>query len=462
MSRPASKSPAAKCVVLRSRFLSCFLFLSISMMWCSCSQGRTAAAPSSDTPTTTGATSGAGENTTRGKELRDEEKFSEATDRTLNQRREEIRSEIRALGDHPWAGEYYEGDGLGVNISFLVAPGAGYIYDFRSDVGPVDRNYGAVTFKDGKLHLSFTLDNKRERHGIAEEYLPVSWGERRYLIPPDRIEAFCNDVNSGTEPRAARESMWMPGGAHLVRRGDRQKAVEGFPDLPAEYRALLLQKPIESEVIGITSSTARTSASDIFRDYIVRVRGGEEEGLAPGMHFYVIVPESGAYEAIIVSKAGDGSSEATMTRLENKGKAPNAPMPGWKLSTVPTYLRNVKDGRERKVIDTEIVAVETSTTRPVVFTKSTVEVRGGRDVGLRPGMQLYVDRRLASYISPINVTVVGDKTSEGVASSGGILREPEPQLGWKMSTQAPWRLDAVESRSKEKSDKEGTPALGRP
>jgi hypothetical protein len=49
--------------------------------------------------------------------------------------RDSIKAEIVALRDHRWAGEYYHGDGLGVNVSFIVASKAGYLFEWHGCLG---------------------------------------------------------------------------------------------------------------------------------------------------------------------------------------------------------------------------------------------------------------------------------------------------------------------------------------
>lgn len=113
-----------------------------------------------------------------------------------------ITTELKTLQDHPWAGLYYEGDGRGENVSLMLAPTTGYLFEWHGCMGLYDRNFGRVAVKKGNLHLSFTFPNVREGfQGIADEFVPVSWGKRMYLIPADDMVGFCNDVNSGAEPR---------------------------------------------------------------------------------------------------------------------------------------------------------------------------------------------------------------------------------------------------------------------
>jgi hypothetical protein len=45
-----------------------------------------------------------------------EQKFSKEANKTAQELREKIREEIKAVGKHPWAGEYFLGGGLGVRV----------------------------------------------------------------------------------------------------------------------------------------------------------------------------------------------------------------------------------------------------------------------------------------------------------------------------------------------------------
>jgi hypothetical protein len=166
-------------------------------------------------------------------EEQDPLKFSEEADAKAKALRSVIEQDIKGLRGHPWAGRYYFGDGLGANVSLWLAPKAGFLYQWHGCLGLYDRNYGgAVEEPNGTIRLSFELDGSR----IAGEYIPVRWGERRYLVTKDEMEGFCEDVNSGREPRSGMH------GSVFLRRGDEERRVDGLPSVPAEYRGLLKPK----------------------------------------------------------------------------------------------------------------------------------------------------------------------------------------------------------------------------
>jgi hypothetical protein len=86
----------------------------------------------------------------------------------------QIRAEIATRKGPSWAGEYYNGDGLGVNVSLLLAPRSGYLFEWHGCLGLYDRNYGAVTETNGQLRLSFAFENKRKGfQGVAEQLIPI-------------------------------------------------------------------------------------------------------------------------------------------------------------------------------------------------------------------------------------------------------------------------------------------------
>jgi len=255
----------------------------------------------------------------------DAEKRSERAEKTAAALHRSIPEEIKALGNHPWAGQYYFGDGLGVNVSLILAPQSGYLFEWHGCLGLYDRNYGAATWKKDRLRLSFTFPNERKGfQGIAEEFVPVAWGDRKYLIPVNDIVGFCNRVNDGFEPR---EGMH---GFYLLRDGDEKKDVKGLPSVPEEFRPYLLARPIEAKIISVGQYTTHPSVCDWkFKLTPVTLNCGKNKGLLKGMELHVVEPED-VVESVEVTKVGAETAEATMTQI---GEEQAGPQIGWKLST---------------------------------------------------------------------------------------------------------------------------------
>ncbi len=142
------------------------------------------------------------------------------------EREQAIEAEVAAYeGAHPWAGQYYHGDGTGVNVTLKLAPDNGFHFTWRGCLGEYDRNYGRLTVDEaGVIHLHCERPNVRKGfRGIDELLVPVAWAGRRYLIPPDELDEFLNQRGGRWEPR---DSVW---GFHLLRWGDEEKPADGAP-----------------------------------------------------------------------------------------------------------------------------------------------------------------------------------------------------------------------------------------
>lgn len=252
---------------------------------------------------------------------KDAKKFSKKSKANLETEKTLIRQEIETLKAHPWAGQYYYGDGLGVNVDLSVAPKSGFAFTWNGCLGLYDLNYGDVVETDGRIRLVFKLSNERKGfQGMAPEFLPVVWGDRHYLIPVDEVVKFANAINAGFEPRQG------AGGRFLLKRGDESKSVSGFPNLPPQYSEYLLKKPIEAEI----SSVKESRMEDSKRITTAVLNVGTAQGVRQGMEFWVYEP-SAIYGLARITRVDSSYSEATIDQYE--ADKPRLPSPGWKLST---------------------------------------------------------------------------------------------------------------------------------
>jgi hypothetical protein len=255
-----------------------------------------------------------------------DDKLSAPSQAAADARAERIKEELAQLKGHPWAGEYYWGDGLGVNATLLAAPKAGFVFWWRGCLGLYDLNYGGVEATGSQLKLQFELPSRREDFvGIHPELTPVLWGHRHYLIASDKMPEFVDDVNAGFEPRHDIH------GSFLLRRGDERKAARGAPDIPAEYRNLLLAVPIRTRIssVGMSRSDGVNGCKSKSRVTLVVLDAGSARGVRPGMELYVFGPTRARYGSVRVTKVEAGSSEAEVQQCAED--AP--PSPEWKLST---------------------------------------------------------------------------------------------------------------------------------
>ena len=253
---------------------------------------------------------------------KDENKFSQEAKAASEAKKLLIAEELNTLNGHEWAGNYYHGDGLGVNVSLSLAPKSGFVFTWNGCLGLYDLNYGDVAAENGRIKLVFTFANDRKGfQGIAPELIPIVWGERHYLIPADEVVSFANTVNAGFEPR---KSQW---GRFLLRRGDEVKSASGQPNLPPEYSGYLLKDPIKAEISSIQGS--RTETTTRFTSVILNV--GSAQGVKQGMEFYVYSPSSIAEWATVTHVSGSNSeAEIVQYAFGQKRKPPTL---NWKFST---------------------------------------------------------------------------------------------------------------------------------
>ena len=210
------------------------------------------------------------------------ERFTPEAEKRAQAIRASIEDELAAGGAPAWAGSYYYGDGLGTNVELVLAPKAGFHFEWRGCGGLYDRNFGTVKAIARRLHLRCVFPNRRRGYqGIAPEFLPVSWGERRYLIASSQILGFINDVNAGTEPRRT------PHGGHLLRQGDERRPVQGKPPLPRAWSRALLEKPITGQVSSVAAIPAPESEkAPLWRSFDLVLDVGRGQGVWLGMRFY--------------------------------------------------------------------------------------------------------------------------------------------------------------------------------
>jgi hypothetical protein len=253
-------------------------------------------------------------------------KRSDAADARAQSLRRDIGREVKRLGAHdPWAGAYYYGDGLGVNVTFSFAPTAGFLFEWHGCLGLYDRNFGSVTREGDRVRLIPELPNSQKGfQGTPLEFTSVRWGPRRYLVASDGLLEFCNAVNSGAEPRGDAH------GAFLLHEGDESLAVTGPPTLPHEYQSCILETPISARIIHMGASVLKPSLGDFkFRVTPVTLDAGSADGVWQGMKFELTAPKT-RYESATVKRVYDRESEAEIREI---GTEESPPEVGWMLAT---------------------------------------------------------------------------------------------------------------------------------
>ena len=142
---------------------------------------------------------------------------------------------------------------------------------------------GSCTFSSGELTL--TPKNKDAR---IMKLIPVTWGNRQYLVDENHILDFCNGVNNGWEPQHGGDYPLAFESAYL-RIFDEDKPITGLPDLPKKWMPYILKEPVTGKIVGVTGFTAT-------------VNRGSADGLKVGMLLILREDKKGQRSLLKVTK----------------------------------------------------------------------------------------------------------------------------------------------------------------
>lgn len=204
----------------------------------------------------------------------------------LRKRTPLIAAEIKALdldpiGDHwadEWAGNYYVGDGLGMNVSFSIAPDAGVAFTWNGCTGLYAFNHGDIVevFDDG-LRVRWAVPPSNDFMDWSDERLYfVHWGKRRYLIPEKLINEVVKDYNNGGFDRR------MMGSA-AVMHGDTKRFSDppNVPlELPSPWREQLITEVFHPTITEIN----RIESDKHWHTLDLKLDVGSEAGISVGMN----------------------------------------------------------------------------------------------------------------------------------------------------------------------------------
>jgi hypothetical protein len=221
---------------------------------------------------------------------------------------EVVRADIDHLQDHEWAGTYYMGDGLGVNVSLNLAPTNGFTFVWTGCLGIYDYNYGPVEEReDGLLVLRPQLENDRRGfRGTATEFYPVRWGARRYLLPKDELIEFANAVNSGEAASPDYHGRFLVGVTRDANADGGLPPVVGLPTGPEGLRDKLFEEPL---VAPITPTGERKIGPALVygAKTPIRIEAGASRGVFVGMELFPLIG-SGLDKVVITEVEPDSST----------------------------------------------------------------------------------------------------------------------------------------------------------
>jgi hypothetical protein len=250
--------------------------------------------------------------------------FSQESQRKLQKRESAIQNEIDELKSHPWAGRYLYG-GPFSSFQLTIAPESGFAFSSSGCVGIYGLNYGTVQATDGMLKLVPQEKNRSgDPWGISTELLPVSWGERHYLIPATQILEFINAINAGFEPRTRENAS----GWFFLKWGDEYKPATGRPKLPPEYADYLLENPIQAKITS--HQETRVEGNAVRSTVIIDV--GKAQGVRVGMQFY-FQNSLRYYPPAVITVVNDSNSVAELVQIVGEMEQ-LSPRPGLPLSTM--------------------------------------------------------------------------------------------------------------------------------
>jgi hypothetical protein len=163
------------------------------------------------------------------------------------------------------AGEYVRGGKHGGDNLLILADGR-YSFFRSSCTGVYDRESGYVKPVEGNDVLIPVESPKFEAQRVL---LPIRWQGRRYLIAPDRMQEFCNDIIGGNEPQ-------QDGRGHFYLRTP-AVPVEGVPELPKKWATYLRDNLVIGRIVATTEGGhARLdlgAADGIEKDDILTIQG---------------------------------------------------------------------------------------------------------------------------------------------------------------------------------------------
>lgn len=261
-----------------------------------------------------------------------------------------IEAELKRSPGHAWAGEYYEGDGLGANIRMQISPVAGVAATWHGCLGLYDANEGSIkVLPDGILKLEFARVESGRPTGFPDRLVPVRWGERRYLIPPSAMPGFVAAINRGDEPRAD------PHGRFLLAEGDELKNVDGLPGLPAEHLGAIRKRSLHAGFIASRQLPDERAFEEMCtKRYEVDIKVDEGgEPVRPGDIFMTEFPRNTFADLSVVSVEGNRAS-GVVEVLELECRHPDSvPDRTWKFATgaydLATANRRIDEQRANNI-----------------------------------------------------------------------------------------------------------------
>ena len=226
-----------------------------------------------------------------------------------------------------WAGTYYTGDGLGMNVSIKIAPNTGVAYTWHGCMGLYDSAFGDImeTFPGGVRIALKTPDKPSSYNYMSDTLYFVRWGDRQYLVPEAQLQSMVNNFNQGGYAKSSMFDIPRKVGSdgHVARYED--DLPPGVPDVPARWRAMLKERVINFKIAHASEPFGtRDSEQGKYVSFRVRLDAGSRAGMFVGMKFDET--RNGVWHVLDIDTVNEAESLGTMSLYGAPDSMPESPV----------------------------------------------------------------------------------------------------------------------------------------
>lgn len=164
------------------------------------------------------------------------------------------------------AGAYYQGYGRGWNLYLSILADGRYSLISSTCTGVDHRESGFVQESKGQYVLS-PSESGQPSIKIKRNFVLIRWGQRHYLIPPDDMKEFREEIINGREPRDEVH------GSFYLRTPI--APADGLPDSPLSWANVLR----EGLLLGRVTAVSTVGLAKVGR---ATVNLGAKEGIRKG------------------------------------------------------------------------------------------------------------------------------------------------------------------------------------
>jgi hypothetical protein len=221
-----------------------------------------------------------------------------------------------------WAGQYYCGDGTGMNVRIAIAPRGGMTYAWTGCLGLYEFNYGQIVeaTRDSIL-VRFECPISPDGFDfISERLYFVRWGEHRFLVPRKSMFGLIDWLNAG-EKYPVRLYLPYSGEPHSLR-----SAPPGLPEIPDELRPFVFTAPLELTLTQVRQTDLQTiGAKTRCWKFDVTI----DKGRLDGIHEDIRLDKPwGLPGSLVFTKLDDRASEARLILVTTDADRAGHPVVG--------------------------------------------------------------------------------------------------------------------------------------